>query len=125
MTLKPILACTLGLLLLAGCSKNEPEPVKAASAPASFINKVWQVSEPKTARAGQLYVFLSEGTMVITSANNIPVLGTWKANGSNFDIVEEGRPYKVEVLSLTAEQLKVRMLSPGEPLELTFIPATS
>lgn len=123
MTLKPILACALGLLLLAGCSKKEPEPDKTARAPASYVNKVWQVSESKTIQPGQLYVFLSEGTLVIASSTGKPAFGSWKASGSNLVMTEASLPYQVDVLELTAEKMKIRILSPGEPVEMTLVPA--
>jgi hypothetical protein len=39
--------------------------------------------------------------------------------------VEEGIAYAVEILELTQERFIIRMRNPGEPVEMTLIPATA
>ncbi len=70
-----------------------------------------------------LYVFLSDGTLVITSSNGTPALGTWKYDNGKLTMVEESRPYEVEVLALGATEFRIRIHNPGEPVEITFVPA--
>ena len=38
-------------------------------------------------------------------------------------MVEESIPYKVEILKLSPAEFTIRIHSPGEPLEITFVPA--
>ena len=123
-----LLACATALL--AACSEA-PAPAAATStapaapleAPAGFINKVWQVKASSTVAPGTLYAFLSEGTLVITSPGSKPLLGNWKHEGGQFTMIEEGQPYRTEVLKLTAEELQLRSHNPGTPVEITLVPA--
>ncbi len=122
-----VLAVTM-LLFLSSCSKP---PAPAASAPeprqqeaaASFVNQVWKVSRSSAVEPGMMYVFLSDGTLVITSPHGKPAFGTWKSEGRGLTMVEESIPYKVEILKLSPTEFTIRMHSPGEPLEITFVPA--
>ena len=73
--------------------------------------------------AGTLYVFLSEGTLVITSPNSRPMLGKWTHDGKLFTMVEEGIPYKIDIRTLTADEFKIVSHNPGGALEITLVPA--
>jgi hypothetical protein len=84
---------------------------------------VWRVSESSSVAPGTLYVFLSEGTLIITSPNSKPALGRWKYEGGALTMVEEGVPYKVDVLKLSKEEFRIRSNNPGEPVEITLVPA--
>ena len=112
--------------LFAGCSSAVPseqtstEPRRAAP---SFVNRVWSVQSSNAVAPGQLYVFLSEGTLVIASPNGTPALGTWKQQDQTFTMVEEDIAYAVEILELTQDRFRIRMLNPGEPVEMTLVPA--
>ncbi|MBA3725559.1 MAG: YbaY family lipoprotein [Armatimonadetes bacterium] len=90
---------------------------------AGFVDKVWRVSESLGVAPGQLYVFLSEGTLVIASPNGTPSLGTWKYEGGALTMTEEGISRKVDILTLTNDVFKIRIHSPGEPLSITLVPA--
>lgn len=133
-------AVALLILAMAGCSKA-PTPTPAAAPPAaespappapalqappppvSFINKVWSVGDSNAVAPGQLYVFLSEGTLVIASATGTPSFGQWKEEGGELTMIEEGRPALVDVLNLTATEFKLRIHGPGEPVDMTLVPA--
>lgn len=116
------------LLLLSGCSKPQapaasaPEPPRQEAA-ASFVNQVWKVSRSSGVEPGMLYVFLSDGTLVITSPHARPAFGTWRSENGALTMVEESIPYKVEILKLSPAEFTIRIHSPGEPLEITFVPA--
>lgn len=124
--------CALaGLLLLSGCGDRTapvatPAPVPKETRPAGFVNRVWSVSRSSSVEPGTLYVFLSEGTLVIASAHGKPALGSWKraANGE-LTMVEEGIPYRTEILKLTPDELALRSHNPGEPVDITLVPAES
>jgi len=114
-------------LFLSSCSER-PVPAEGRSgetvnSPASFVNKVWRVSESSSVALGSLYVFLSEGTLVITSPNSKPALGTWKYEGGALTMVEEGIPHKVDILNLSEDKFRIRSNNPGEPVEITLVPA--
>ncbi|HTG33431.1 MAG TPA: hypothetical protein VLB76_10920 [Thermoanaerobaculia bacterium] len=116
------------LLLLSGCSgpkapaASTPEPPRQEAA-ASFVNQVWKVSRSSGVEPGMLYVFLSDGTLVITSPHAKPAFGTWRSEDGALTMVEESIPYKVEILKLSQAEFSIRIHSPGEPLEITFVPA--
>lgn len=130
-------AALLLCALLAGACAKEPPPAPApAAAPAttaapvqaeapraaSFINKVWAVSQSSTVAPGQLYVFLSEGTLVIASPTGMPSLGRWREEGGELQMIEEGQPAQVDVLNLTATEFRIRINGPGEPIDMTLVP---
>ncbi|RJG13281.1 hypothetical protein D3879_08460 [Pseudomonas cavernicola] len=115
--LRSISLAIIAGLVISACS----EPV--APAKVSFINQVWRVSESSTIARGMLYVFLSDGTLVLASANNKPAFGAWKAEGAGLTMIEEGRPYKVEVLKLSRDEFRLRIHNPGQPVEITLVPA--
>ena len=113
-------------VIFAGCSSPAPPEQTSAQprrAAPTFVNRVWSVQSSNAVAQGQLYVFLSEGTLVIASANGTPALGTWKQQDQTFTMVEEGIAYAVEILELTQERFRIRMRNPGEPVEMTLVPA--
>ena len=110
---------------LLGCSRGVPPHKGADQAMGSavaFVNRVWRVESSSSVAPGTIYVFLSEGTLLITSSNSKPLLGSWKYDKGDFTMVEEGIPYRVEVLHLSRKQFKIRSHNPGEPVEITLIP---
>lgn len=128
--MKRVRAVALSLVtLLAACSEESiashpplPEP-QAAAAPVSFVNKVWRVSESAQVAPGSLYVFLSEGTLVMASAHGSPSFGKWKQEAGELSMIEDGLAYKVRILKLTDNIFRIRSLNPGEPVEMMLVPA--
>ncbi len=115
------------LFALFGCSKPAPTPERVSTAPAkeqaTFVNRVWRVADSSSVAAGHLYVFLSEGTLVVAFANGKPTLGTWSAEGGALTMVEEGIAYKVDILELSKTEFRIRIHNPGEPVEIRFVSA--
>ena len=68
-------------------------------------------------------MFLSDGTLVISSPHGTPVFGTWKPDGAGLTMTEEGRPYKVDVLKLSADEFRIMINNPGSAVEIAFAPA--
>lgn len=127
--MKPV-ACMLllsAILLMSACSREPAPAVVAAdargSAPAGFVNKVWSVRTSTSVAPGTLYVFLADGTLLITSSTGTPGLGKWTHIGGVFTMIEEGIPYRVDILSLNRDELRIRSNNPGEPVEMTLVPA--
>ena len=119
-----VVSLALGALL-AGCSGRSAPPTTPAAEdpPPSFVNKVWKVDPSSAVQAGQLYVFLSEGTLVVASTNGTPSVGKWKSDGDSLTMIEEGVPHPVTVLNLTRDEFKISVRSPGPPVEITLVPA--
>lgn len=124
------------LLVLGGCAQNKTttEAVKTPGdtvalvphsepAPVSFVNRVWQVAESKDVEPGQLYVFLSESTLVMASPHGKPAFGSWSYDGTNLRMVEEGVSYDVDIVSLTANEFRIRSHNPGGTVEMRLVPA--
>lgn len=102
---------------------TQPEEPAPAEAPASFVNRVWVVSESKQVAPGALRVFLSDGTLVMASPDSTPAFGQWRSKGGKLTITEEGRSYPADILALSANAFRIRIHGPGEPVEILFAPA--
>ncbi len=105
----------------------QPVARTSPSAPSrlSFVNTVWEVRSSRQVSPGQLYVFLSEGTLVIASRNGKPAFGSWTYKNRVFTMTEEGRRYTVDIVTLTPSEFRVKIRNPGEPVEMTLVPARS
>jgi hypothetical protein len=119
-TLRSLAFVVAASLLLFSCSERHSG--ETADSAVSFVNRVWRVSNSSSVAPGTLYVFLSEGTLVITSPNSKPALGRWKYEDGAFTMVEEGVPYKVDVLKLSKDEFRIRSNNPGEPVDITLVP---
>lgn len=97
------------------------QPVKPA---AGFINKVWKVNKSNSFAAGQLYVFMSDGTLVITSPNGKPAFGSWANKDGNLTVTEDSIPYKVDILKLNEDEFNIKINDPGNGVEIEFVPAS-
>jgi heat shock protein HslJ/uncharacterized membrane protein len=125
----------VSLLAVVACersdpSKSAPAPESApaarkapAEADSSFVNKVWQVAESEQVTPGSVRVFLSDGTLVMSSPNSTPAFGAWRYDDGRLTITEEGRDYPTDILALSEYAFRIRMHSPGEPVEILFEPA--
>ncbi|MGD1049053.1 MAG: hypothetical protein ABR899_09940 [Candidatus Krumholzibacteriaceae bacterium] len=98
-------------ILLAAVACNSGEESKSADAlqPTKLVNKVWIVADSPGGPSGDLYVFLSEGTFVIASAEAArPIVGRWSWDGHRVTMSETSMPYTAEILSLTDGELRFR-----------------
>ena len=131
MDARTLAICFASLLALAACEKKAepPRPEPAAAVPIarpapkaepSFINKVWAVTDSTAVAPGSLRVFLSDGTLVMTSVHEKPALGAWHYEDGHLIVTEAGRNYLTDVLELTDKRFRIRMQSPGEPVEIAF-----
>ena len=126
------LALTAALGAAVGCSPSgseaRPSSDSAAvatpsSATPSFVNRVWVVAESPQVAVGEMRVFLSDGTLVMTSPHATPAFGRWLVTDGELTITEEGRDYPVDVLELTADLFRIRIRGPGEAVVIRFVPA--
>lgn len=120
-------------LTLAGCAAPPASTQQPAAtetpAPASAdktlnaVNRVWKVSASPDIQVGQLYAFLSEGTLVVAAGNGTPSFGKWSAKDGGLEMVEEGIAYAVDIVALSPSELRIRIHNPGKPTEITLVPA--
>ena len=114
-------------LAVAACARppaaRERSAAAAKTSRPSFVNRVWTVKESSAVEPGMLYVFLSDGTLVMTSPHGKPALGTWAPGKESFTMVEEGQPHQVDILSLTDTEFRIRSHNPGEPVDIVLVPA--
>ena len=137
MDARTLTVVVVSLLAVVACDrsdKSQPastpaaEPAPAASRAAaetspSFVNKVWQVAESEQVAPGSLRVFLPDGTLVMTTPQATPAFGAWRYADGRLTIVEEGQEYPTDILALSESAFRIRMHSPGEPVEIQFKPA--
>jgi len=108
--------------VVAGCAEPAARPAPQPES-VGFVNRVWTVEASSSVSPGMMYVFLSDGTLVITSPNGRPAFGTWKYENGKLTMVEESLEYAVDVLALDANRFRIRIHNPGEPVEITFVRA--
>ena len=123
-------ASLIACLLLAACFKV-PDPADVAAAPQAamakpgFVNKVWEVSLSTGVEPGMLYVFLSDGTLVMTSPNSKAAFGGWTYQDGALTMIEESQEYKVDILGLSNDVFRIRSNNPGGSVEIAMVPAKS
>lgn len=93
------------------------------SGPAGFTDVVWKVAGSNAAAAGALYVFLSEGTLVIARSGDRPMIGAWTHADGRLIMVEDGISYPTDILALTADKFTIRSNNPGEPVVIDLVRA--
>ncbi|RYF42128.1 MAG: glycosyltransferase [Comamonadaceae bacterium] len=117
----------MAVLLLAAACSNEadkagaamPSASPASSAKPGFVNKVWEVSLSTGVAPGMLYVFLSDGTLVMTSPNSKPAFGAWTYRDGAFTMIEESQEYKTDILALST--IVLHASTKPEPFGRTFL----
>ena len=129
----PAAVLLTGALILANaCSRPSAPAVPQApaapqaaapSAPPTFVNRVWQVESSSAVAPGTLYTFLSEGTLVVASAGNKPMVGSWSRSGDGLVMVEDSISYPVDIVSLSPASFVIRSHNPGEPVDIAMVPA--
>jgi hypothetical protein len=90
-----------------------------------FANRVWKVAKGSEGDPGTFYVFLSDGSMLITSPHGTPSLGTWHYSGEVLTMVEEGLPHQATVLRSTPDTFAISVAGSGPPVVLTFVPGAA
>ena len=127
--MRKALHVVLMLGLLSACGKTQPvepvESVPASEAQATFVNKVWRVSESAGMSPGQLVVFLSDGTLVFASGNSQPAFGKWRSEKGALTMIEEGIAYPTDILGLSSSEFRIRSHNPGGTVETRFVSADS
>ncbi|MCX5752264.1 MAG: hypothetical protein NTW97_01325 [Candidatus Krumholzibacteria bacterium] len=97
------------LLAAVPCNSGEESKSSGTLQPTKLVNKVWAVADSPGGPSGDLYVFLSEGTLVIASAEAArPIVGRWSWDGHRLTMSETSMPYRADILSLTDTEFRFR-----------------
>jgi hypothetical protein len=128
-------------LLLLACSRPSPPAPPASETPAAstgaaapagppaergvpdFANRIWKVAKGSAGDPGTYYVFLGDGSMLISSPHGTPALGAWHYSGEVLTLVEESVPHQATVLHATPDTLAIRIVGSGQPVDMTFVTA--
>lgn len=131
-TLMLMLGLAMPVLALSACDRApapaadnntaSPSPVSSPANPA-FINKVWKVVPSADGQNDQLYVFLSDGTLLLSADNSTPALGRWEIREGRLFMVEEGISYQTDITALSQGELKLNSHNPGGMKAITLQPA--
>ena len=133
-----LLAATISLGDLTACS-SPPASDEAASRPtnvqvaepagdqtesptARLVNKVWKVTAPAGRARGSFYIFLSDGTLVMTSCVETYRLATWRSDAAGRIAIAEDEAvrYEAEILELQDRQARLRLGLRNEDVELSL-----
>jgi len=125
-------------LLLSACNNPAPltansnagstavAPVTASTEPckpaAPFIDRVWRVRESSAVAPGTLYIFLSDGTLMIAADKQTPSFGRWTYQQGALTMIEESVAYPTDILTLNDKEFTIRSHNPGEAVLITLVP---
>lgn len=109
-----------GVLVSCG-SDSEKESLPNQSM--SLVNRVWVVKEFSDVAEGTLYIFLSEGTLIIASENNKPGVGSWQKTTTGLKVVEDGIAYQVDT-NMIGDQLTLIYHNPAGETKINLMPAS-
>jgi hypothetical protein len=90
-----------------------------------FANRVWKVARGSQGDPGTFYVFLADGSLLISSPHGTPSLGSWHYSGEVLTMVEEGLPHQATVLRFTPDTFAISVAGSGQPVVLTFVPGAA
>jgi len=118
---------------LAACSQrkgstDQPSGTDAATSTAPspsttesrLANKVWLITAPAGRAPGSLYIFLADGTLMMTSCVETYRLAAWRSQGDDRLLVTEDptTSYVVRVVDLGERELRLRLELVGENVDL-------
>jgi hypothetical protein len=93
------------------------------SPPAPVLDRVWQVRESSAVSRGTIYIFLSDGTLVIAADKQTPSFWRWTFKDGALTMIEESIAYPTDILRLNDKEFTIRSHNPGEAVLTTLVPA--
>ena len=104
-----------------------PEAADAAAPAPGFVDRTWVVETSSAVAEGTTYRFNGDGRLEIAGPDGGPAMvGTWRAlDGTRIEMTEEGIAYNVDILEQTQPRLRLRSHNPGEPVDITLVPAAT
>jgi hypothetical protein len=115
----------LSMLGLGACTTTLRAPDPAA--PSRLMNRVWLVARPAGRAPGSFYVFLADGTLLMSSCVETYRLATWRAAGGDRLVVTEepAVSYGVRVLAVGERDARLRLELVSETVDLELRAATA
>lgn len=125
MTIIGLLATSSSQAKTGQAGKPAPSPPTATqtkSSAARWVNKVWRVTAPTDRAPGSFYIFLSDGTLVMTSCVETYRLATWRAESDGRIRIAEDKitRYHAEIRQVSDRQLSLRLDLKNEQVALTL-----
>ncbi len=89
------------------------------------MNTVWRVTAPTSRAPGSFYIFLADGTLVMTSCVETYRLATWqRADEDTLTIIEDrATQYDADVAQPNDRELRLRLKLVSETVDLTLMRA--
>jgi hypothetical protein len=124
-------ACNHSAPMTANSSNAGPMPVTAAPATATsqpckpvapFVDRAWRVRESSAVAPGTLYVFLSDGTLLVAADKQTPSFWRWTYDKGALTMIEESVAYPTDILTLNDKEFTIRSHNPGEAVLITLVP---
>ena len=119
--------CTPSRDTTAPTSANIPAPPAAAPGIAAgpLVGTVWRIASPTGRPFGSFYIFLPNGTLVMTSCVETYRLATWQTEGTDRLTIAEDPTvsYTADILALSENSLRLRLNLRSEQVEIAFDPA--
>jgi len=130
-------ALSLAVVVLSACNNPASAPTNTSAAPAvsatapasqpctpaaPFIDRVWRVRESSAVAPGTLYVFLSDGTLLVAADKQTPSFWRWTYDHGALTMIEESVAYPTDILTLSDREFTIRSHNPGEAVLITLVP---
>ena len=139
----------LAAALVVACQADAPEPVLDTASPATadtalqparstdtanaatpepgLVDRTWVVQASSAVAEGTTYRFNGDGRLEITGPDGgAPTAGAWRVlDESRIEMTEEGIDYTVDILEQGDARLRLRSHNPGEPVDITLVPAAA
>jgi len=125
------------VLALSACDNPTPATASGSAAPtavttapapckpaAPFIDRIWRVRESSAVAPGTLYVFLSDGTLLVAADKQAPSFWRWTYENGALTMIEESVAYPTDILTLNDKEFTIRSHNPGEAVLITLVPVT-
>jgi len=122
-------------ITFSACKKEDPiEPVPPAPTKKELLTKKWKADQVLVDSldvtfffSGFRLDFRADNTVIVTSPPEAPDTSVWAFNATETQIIlDPGVDEEVvDILTLTATQLKLRIADPDEEILFTMSPATN
>ena len=97
------------------------QPVETRPVTPAFAGRTWRVTESASVARGTRYEFRPDGVLRITGPGSTPSEGTWTWHEGVLTMVEDGIPYRIDILALDDHTFRIRSNNPGAPVEITLV----
>ena len=134
--MKPFTVISVAALLLAACAPSAPPTAPEAAATRSpqapaapvpvdpcarFVDIDWRVQSSSAVAPGTRYRFASDGSLHIDAAGSTPAVGHWTCTMGALVMIEEGIPYRTDILRLDASHFSIRSHNPGTLIDIVMV----